>query len=209
MSAACEPQVMPVASLREWFRASIHGAIVRQNVRADPHTEHYIVELLTAFARSENFFERHRDGFRLRPLALMLAEALEARSAEERSLLLQRLGDVSLFMLGFFAEGLARGPADADYYNRMGETAYGALCELPPRTRRHQVLAGVFRELAERFTRFAEVLAEVAQKAHVSGARDVLLLYELWARTGSRRAAAKLRELGIVPVAPAPGRAPP
>lgn len=202
MSAACELQVMPVASLREWFRASIHAAIVRQNVRAAPHTEHYIVELLTAFARSENFFERHRDGFKLRPLALMLAEALESPSAEERSLLLQRLGDVSLFMLGFFAEGLAPRAADAGYYSRMGETAYGTLCELPARTRRHQALGGVFRELAERFGRFADVLAEVAHEAQVSGAKDVLQLYELWARTGSRRAAARLRELGIDPLAP-------
>jgi len=201
MSAACESQVLPVASLREWFRSSIHAAIARREVPADPHTEHYVVELLTAFARSENLYERHRDGFGLRPLATMLSEALESRTAPQRNIMLQRLGDVSLFVAGFLAEGLARKPVDVDYYSRMGETAYSTLSDLPPQSPRHEALAGVFRELAVRFTGFVDVLAEVAQMAHVFTERDILRLYEVWLRTGSQRAAVKLRALGIEPAA--------
>lgn len=202
MTVACEPQVLPVASLREWFRSSVHAAMARRKVRADPHTEHYIVSLLTAFARSENFYEHHREGFGLRPLAILLADALESRAPAERNALLQRLGDVSLFLAGFFAEGLAHQPVDVDYYSRMGETAYGTLSDLPPHSRHHAALAEVFRELAARFGAFVDVLGEVAQMARVFSRNDILWLYEVWMKTGSPRAAEKLRELGIEPVGP-------
>jgi len=202
MTVACERQVVPVASLREWFRSSVHAAMARQDVGADLHTEHYIVSLLTTFARSENFYEHHRQGFGLRPLAIMLADALESRAPTERNALLQRLGDVSLFLAGFFAEGLTRKPVDVDYYSQMGETAYAALSDLPPHSRAHAALAGVFRELAARFGAFVDVLAEVAQMARVFSRSDILWLYEVWMRTGSRRAADQLRALGIEPVGP-------
>ena len=44
---------------------------------------------------------------RIRPLAHMLADALEAPNAGARQRGLQRLGDVSLFIAGFFARSFA------------------------------------------------------------------------------------------------------
>src|SRR5688572_24541679 len=123
MTAARGTQLIPVANLRDWFRSSIQTVSARQNLRASPQTEHYIVDLLIAFARSENFYEHHHQGFGLRPLALMLADALETPNATQRHLTLQRLGDVSLFAAGFFPESLAQRSVDADYYSRMGGIA--------------------------------------------------------------------------------------
>ena len=50
-----------------------------------------------------------------KPLALMLGEALEAPTHEARFRGLQRLGDVSLFIAGFFAQGFARKLVDITY----------------------------------------------------------------------------------------------
>src|ERR1700680_2582489 len=101
-------RVVPVANLREFFKDTLHGALVKQHVAVEDQTEHYVVNLLTLFARSEQLYERTPDGVRLRPLVQMLSDAMEAPTALERERGLQRLGDVSLFIAGFFAHSFAR-----------------------------------------------------------------------------------------------------
>lgn len=193
-------QVLAVESLEAWFHSSLTGALASQKVEAAVPTEHYMVRLLTAFSRSENLYEQvHGGRYGLRPLAQMLGAALESRSLDERHQLLRRLGDVSLFIAGFFAESLGHKAVDLDYYSRMGETAYGTLSTLPAPNRRTDALTDVFGELAAKFTGFVDVLNEIAQQAKVFDERDVLRLYEVWLRTGSPRAAGKLRNLGVQP----------
>jgi hypothetical protein len=126
MDGELDPQgALDVRNLREFFRDSVHSALERQHVQVDDHTEYYVVSLLTTFARSEELYEATPDGPRLRPLALMFAEAVEASTPERRSRALQRLGDVSLFVAGFFARGFARKLVDIDYHIAMGGSAYG------------------------------------------------------------------------------------
>src|SRR5476651_195170 len=95
--------VLAVASLREYFRDALQRALAHQHVAVEDQTEQYVVNLLTIFARSEQLFEQTPDGVRLRPLVRMLSDALEAPTVAERERHLQRLGDVSLFVSGFFA----------------------------------------------------------------------------------------------------------
>ncbi len=192
-------RVIPIANLREFFRDSVDNALANQRIEAADQTAYYIVNLLTIFARSEQLYERTSEGTRLKPLALMLAEALESDSGTERSMALQRLGDVSLFIAGCFADSLARKPVDIDYYISMGGGAYGTLSSMVRGTVRGRTFGSVFSELASKFQAFVDVLAEVSEMARVSSDRDILRLYEIWIRTGSRRAAALLRKLGIEP----------
>ncbi len=197
-------EVIPISNLEDWFRKSIAGALTHRGVEAEIHTEHYMVRLATHFARAENLYEyTEQGGAGLKPLALMLADAFEHSSGEERQHTLQRLGDVALFIAGFFADSLNHKAVDVDYYSRMGGTAYGVLAGLPARSLRDAALIAVFEELAEKFVDFVDVLNEVAQQARVFDQQDILRLYELWVRTGSRRAADKLRELGVQPAAAA------
>ena len=99
--------VVRVRNLEDYFRTSVDGVISRQGVDVDPHAAHYVVNLLTLFARSEEFFEDDGDSIGLRPLALMLADAADARTSTQRNHFLQRIGDVALFIAGFFADSLA------------------------------------------------------------------------------------------------------
>src|SRR3989449_8089021 len=112
-------RVLPVVNLREFFRDSLHGALAKQHLAVEDQTEHYVVNLLTLFARSEALYESTPEGARLKPLAVMLAEAFEARSAGDRNRNLQRLGDVSLFIARFFAPSFARKLIDIDYHIAM------------------------------------------------------------------------------------------
>jgi hypothetical protein len=197
-----------VRNLREFFRDSVHAALERQRIEVDDHTEHYVVNLLTTFARSETLFDGASGRPQLKPLALMLAEAGEAPTREERLRTLQRLGDVSLFVAGFFAQSFARRLVDVDYHVAMGGRAYGTLAYSCSSGARGRALGAVFTELAQKFQRLVDALNDVSEMAHRHDQRDVLRQYEIWLKTGSPRAHGILRGLGIEPTVVPAGRIP-
>ena len=191
-------RVQPVSNLKEYFKDALHGALESQQLSVDGQTEHYVVNLLTLFSRSEALFDRTPEGPRLKPLVVMLAEALEAPSADDRNRNLQRLGDVSLFVAGFFAQSFARKLIDIDYHIAMGGRAYGVLAEALCRGK-GRVLGNVFAELSEKFQPMVDALNELAETAYTHSDKDILRLYELWLKTGSHRCYALLKRLGVDP----------
>jgi hypothetical protein len=192
--------VVAVPNLREFFHDSVQKALRNQRVAVDDHTEHYVVNVLTMFARSEELYERTAEGVRLKPLAHMLADAAAAPSTQQRDETLRRLGDVSLFIAGFFAQSFARKLVDVDYHIAMGGRAYGTLAENLRYSMRGQAFAAVFLELAGKFQRLVDVLNDVAEMAYQHTDKDILRLYEIWLKTGSPRAFAILQRLGVAPV---------
>lgn len=197
---ASDERVLPVQNLRDYFRESLHAVIDKQGADVDPHAAHYVVNLLTLFARSEDFYEENGEAYGLRPLALMLAEAAEAATIEQRTFALQRIGDVSLFIAGFFADSLANKLVDLDYYIYMGGNAYGSLSDEIRGTTRGRALADVYRELAVKFQTVVDILNEVRDGARKASDVNLLRTYEVWLRTGSKRAESLLRQNGVVPM---------
>ena len=200
MRAKQPEKIRPVANLQEFFKDSVADAMEKQGVAADDHTAYYVVNLLTLFARSEKLYDRRTDGPGPPPLALLLAEAAAAPDAQ-RNLVLQRVGDTSLFVAGFFQDAFARKLVDVDYYIEMGGAAYGSLSDSVRGTTRGRAFGGVFAELAAKFREFVDVLAEIRDSARAADDHDILRLYEVWLKTGSLRAARVLRSLGIEPSA--------
>ena len=192
--------VVAVPNLREFFHDSVQKALRNQRVDVDEHTEHYVVNVLTMFSRSEELYEQTPEGVRLKPLALMLADAAAAQSAQQRDETLRRLGDVSLFVAGFFAQSFARKLVDVDYHIAMGGRAYGTLAENMRGSMRGQAFASLFNELAAKFQRLVDVLNDVAEMAYTHTDKDILRLYEIWLKTGSPRAHSILQRLGVAPV---------
>ncbi len=197
--------IQPVASLKEFFRDALHDALSHQRVAVEGETEHYVVNVLTLFSDADALYERHPHNEarhdsrkRLKPLALMLGEALEAPTQEARFRGLQRLGDVSLFIAGFFSQGFARKLVDVDYHIAMGGQAYGALAESCPSTRA-RTMRQVFAELAAKFQPMVDALNEISETAYQHSDQDRLRLYELWVKTGSERSRQLLRKLGVEP----------
>lgn len=192
--------VVAVPNLREFFHDSVQKALRNQRVDVDEHTEHYVVNVLTMFSRSEELYERTPEGVRLKPLALMLADAAAAQSSQQRDETLRRLGDVSLFVAGFFAQSFARKLIDVDYHIAMGGRAYGTLADNMRGTMRGQAFASLYNELAAKFQRLVDVLNDVAEMAYTHTDKDILRLYEIWLKTGSPRAHSILQRLGVTPV---------
>ena len=198
--AQASKRVLPVANLREFFRDALHGALEKRQLAVEDQTEHYVVNLLTLFSRSEELYDATPEGARLKPLVVMLSEALEARSEGDRNRSLQRLGDVSLFIAGFFAQGFARKLIDIDYHIAMGGRAYGALAETMSRGK-GRVLGHVFAELSTNFQPMVDALNEVSESSYSHSDKDILRLYEVWLKTGSRRCYEILKRLGVEPTA--------
>ena len=188
--------VLAVSSLTEYFRDALQGALAHQHLSVQDQTEQYVVNMLTLFARAEHLYEGVPTGPRMPPLVNLFANAVDATTAAERERALQRLGDISLFIAGFFAHGFARRLVDIDYHIAMGGRAYGTLADALARGRR-RVLAAVYAELAAKFQPLVDALGEISDAARTYTQGDVLRLYEIWLRTGSARARDLLAQLGV------------
>jgi hypothetical protein len=170
----------------EYFKELVEGALAHQRISAGELTSFYVVNLLTGFLQRPAYDDDT-------PMAVRLAEAINAAGAKQRDSLRQ-IGDLSLFMSGFFADSFQRKLVDVDYYANIGGTAYAALSRYET-----DAFSSVFAELADNFVRFADVLSEVSERASCASNADLLRLYERWLKTGSRRCGQLLLERGVVP----------
>jgi hypothetical protein len=170
----------------EYFKDLVDRAITHQGLATQELTSFYVVQLLTSFLQRP---ESYDDG----PLALRLMQALESGGMRQRASLKQ-IGDLSLFVAGFFSESLNRKLVDVDYYASIGGCAYHALSRVEGDT-----FSPVFAELGERFVDFVDVLSEVSERTSCATNADLLRLYDKWIRTGSRRSGQLLAERGVVP----------
>ena len=170
----------------EYFKELVESAMTHQGLAAGELTSFYLVKLLAGYVYSQ------RDGADDGPLGVRLALALQAGGSVQRDGL-RRVGDLSLFISGFFSDSLNRSLVDVDYYIALGERAYGSLA------RTDDTLSDVFDELAEKFSGFVDVLGEVSERSSLTSNTDVLRLYEKWLKTRSRRSGDLLARQGIVP----------
>jgi len=173
----------------EFFKEMVDGALSHQGLAAQELTAYYVVQLLASFLQRS--VVRAEDD--QTPLAVRLGRALDSGGVQQRTSL-REIGDVSLFISGFFADSLTRKLVDVDYYISIGGCAYNALSRVETDT-----FSPVFAELAERFVDFVDVIAEVSERTACTSNADLLRLYERWQRTGSRRSGQLLIEHGVVP----------
>jgi hypothetical protein len=180
----------------EYFRELVDSAMQHQRVAANELTSFYVVNLLTGFMH----FDRSASADGDEPLGVRFVKALGAEGSKQRDELRQ-IGDLSLFISGFFSDSLNRSLVDVDYYIRLGEHAYGSLAR-----RGSTVFGDVFDELSGKFPAFVDVLGEVSERSALTSNSDLLRLYERWLRTKSRRSGELLVTRGIVPNASAGSR---
>jgi hypothetical protein len=185
-----EPIVRAQSAI-EFFKEHVEAACERQKLIPLPLTSYYIVSLLADFthlgrsAAAEAMSSNEA-------LGLRLVRALQSGGTDQRNGLRQ-VGDVSLFISGFFSDSLRRSLVDVDYYVSIGGYAYASLAATP------DVLSPIYVELAEKFVSFVDVLSEVSDRTSLTSDADLLRLYEKWLRTGSRRNGTLLAERGIMP----------
>ena len=173
----------------EYFKELVDGAMEHQRLDATEHAAFYVVQLLAGFLQQP----AADGGDTNEALAIKLARALESGGVRQR-LGLKHVGDLSLFISGFFADSLARKVVDVDYYVSIGGYAYHALSRVES-----DGFSSLFSELGDKFLGFVDVLSEVSERTSCASNADLLRLYERWLKTGSPRSGQLLIERGVVP----------
>lgn len=190
MSSSKRPLVQK--NLTEFFRDLLQAAMRSQEVESTEETEFYIVNLLERFARAE----RH---WFSRPLALEYLESFHSPVAH-RVGKLRHVGDTSLFISGLFMESVHRQLVSADYYTELGRTAYGHLARMSSDV---GTLPGdSFAELADRFSDFVRVLAEISFEQLFRGDVHKLRVYTRWMYTHGASDLRWLIRHGVIPYEP-------
>lgn len=195
-----ESSLVTDTSIKAYFHTALADASRNQSVCLDEMTSAYVINLLSTqlsnhALKTTDCSSRHHQA-----LALLLAEANDQQSPQQRNQLLQRLGDVALFIAGIFADSLNRKPVDVDYYIAMGETAYASLYVTMSQRHDRFSRAELFAGLAQKFAALVDVLCEVSENSGLKSNADVLRTYEVWARSGSERAKNQLQRQGIYPL---------
>ena len=142
----------------EYFKELVDGALSRQGLAARELTAYYVVQLLASFLQRR--FTGGQDD--TMPLALRLGRALDSAGMRQRDSL-KEIGDVALFVSGFFSDSLTRKLVDVDYYVSIGGCAYNTLSRVED-----EAFSPVFAELGEKFVGFVDVLAEVSERTSCS-----------------------------------------
>jgi hypothetical protein len=179
------------ASVDEFFHEVVTEALSVVNLDASEPASWYLVGLLGEMTTARLTDE---------PLGPKIVQP--GVDAGERVKTLKQVGDQSLYVAGFFAESLTRSLVDVDYYVGIGQNAYAQLARsLGAQSGRSLPLTEVYEELAEKFPRFVDVLAEVRKRTAISelnGSQDIGKLYEIWMRTRDEWIEKKLRSLGVL-----------
>ncbi|HEY8278131.1 MAG TPA: hypothetical protein VIH99_00820 [Bdellovibrionota bacterium] len=181
----------------EYFQGAVSGAVANLRLKVSEHAQHYIVQLLHHFIAAENLIPIDGEGKPADTLTQRLALALEEVKAEQRAAKLRQLGDYSLYVAGFFSDSLSRKLVDVDYYIGMGGAAYENVARLEEKKNR----SALFLELSHKFPNFVEVLSQISEETgfNPESHRDLLRVYDLWLKTGSKKFANQLVKAGINP----------
>lgn len=186
-------------SLQNYFHNYLHSSLRKHKLQVTDYTIIYLANLLNNFSRSENFIDSFEGRSPHKPLALHYSDAINSDTKHKRDLALRRLGDIALFICGLFSDSLKTKAVDIDYYVAMGGSAYSHLSESSAFNTNDSSLNEVFYELSNKFIDFVDVLSELNENQNQLN-KNLLRAYEVWLRTGSKRAKRILIEQGIDPI---------
>jgi len=177
--------------LDAFFGSLLRDAAQLQKLFASPLAIDYLSKLLVRFADVEAAF--FQAGVTVPVLADLMQEVRDAETYRKYSLL-QKLGDTSLMVSGYFPEALQKRNVDIRYFVQMGEFAYSQLDDLSDHN-------GVYRELSDRFLLFTNLIQHVSVELRTqdSGPEELLRMYSQFKNPGILR---KLQNKGIFPIAP-------
>jgi hypothetical protein len=177
-------------SVQAYFADALDRAALSRGVQAGAQIHAYLVRMLERFGRAD----QHSAAI-VEPLALLAQRASQA-SRREAAARHRELGDIALFVGGFFAEILERRGVSERYVHELGEAAYLRAAELVV-VGRDRVSRDLLIELGGRFREWIAVLDEVRAGTAVGDVQDVTRLVERW--LGSRRPAhaARLIRRGV------------
>ena len=174
--------------LKTFFDEMVNEALTQRKLNTYPMVSKYLVDLLQFYTLSDNFENSET-------LAEMYLKAMQEESQALKTEKLKKLGDMSLYISGFFGDSLKRKVVDIDYYADIGGQAYKCLAQ----EIQEDTFSKVYGVMSTNFLDFVDVLTIVSQKSLVQSNEDLLRLYDRYVTTGSELARDQLLEKGLIP----------
>ncbi|MCB9655575.1 MAG: hypothetical protein H6729_15745 [Deltaproteobacteria bacterium] len=193
------PRIALATSLEGFFRDLLQQALEVERVELQAETYAYVLKLCTEFAHAERLHEGGRPEESGTPALVWLLERAASGAPHARFEAYRHLGDVSLFVSGFFAGHVERRRSlvGVDYYIDMGRAAYDTASSLAQRSG----FSALLTELADNFRRLVEVLTRMAEQTTLPVASDLDALFARFARNpDSAMLGRRLCRLGAGPV---------
>lgn len=172
------------------FAELVAGALDQAPCPPTPVAIAYLIDLL-----AERVREPERGGPEIDENALL---ASPGELDGGRLVRLRRVGDTALFAAGFFGASLARAPFGPTPIREAGRLAYGALSAALAGLAAEPSWSWLYEELADRFGDFADLLAEVGERARGESPPRLEGLYARYLTTGSARDRRLLLSLGAL-----------
>lgn len=159
----------------EYFHERITDAGSRLGITLPSQTEFYLVNMLCEFIDPARLNATVGEMSVLhQPLTMIYKEALEA-PPNARVKYLKRLGDVSLYVAGFFQDYFNRRAYDIDYFMGMGRSAYMGVSGIMRDRHGDADFSALYASLASEFHRMVDLVATVAD-AQEGRNRDITSL---------------------------------
>ncbi|MBP6217673.1 MAG: hypothetical protein KA436_03685 [Oligoflexales bacterium] len=188
-----------LTSPQEFFYQCVSSTVQKQNIKIEPNIEYYLVNLLCDFVEQDKIKNRCQD-FDLfdTPLAFFLEKEREA-STSERIKILKGMGDLTLYISGYFQDYFNRRSVGLNYYIDMGSQAYSRLSTII--RDQDDNFSRIYAELAQNFPLLVDVVADISESlSPTKETKDILFIYERWQNNHSDRLRKKLEEKGISPI---------
>lgn len=155
--------------LHDHMKECFENSLKKRNLELNKLTQHYVVSMLVDFSNITML--NNVNG--LPTLALLYKDAIEANGSR-KILAYRRLGDISLFLSGFFLEYVKKTNTGLGYYIDMGQCAYHSAFQLFPNP--------VFDEISRKFVHTVVALNNVAGQTLGKQSISYDDLIELFAR---------------------------
>lgn len=149
-----QPKLQIINKPNEFFYNILSSKFKNNNLCISQDVEFYLVDLLSRFIKSENFYTLGTNGeLKNEPLAFLLKEAEEEQTLEVKKLLYRQIGDMALYTLGLFPDDRV----SKSYYGFMGKNAYGNAATLYGKNH----LKDLYRQLSIQFELIAFTLRDI------------------------------------------------
>ena len=171
-----------------FFRSVVKEGLESAQVQVSPSVGDYLVQLLMFYVVTDHLFSISPSGKKqLKTLAELYLQSHSFPATLKGNL--KKMGDMSLYISGFFRESLTKKRISVEYYMTMGKSAYQSLSEF------HE--SALFEEMAFRFSDLVCVLFQIRKKSSPRQYSDTLALLDHYMETGSDHLAQDLIREGI------------
>ena len=188
-------QVMTAVIKQVSFRDYIKKELSSADSSLSCEVIDYLADLLCFYLRSDRFYQRRGrpEGGCEETLVSLYGKIHSAKARREKIYLFKKMGDLSLYVSGFFRSAVEKKTVDVSYYENMGQSAYGYIADC------YGSQKNIFSALSRRFRNLSESLFYIQKKSELKDNKTAVALYREYMTKKKTPALKRLLQEGRFP----------